>query len=178
MSDLIDDYQNGLVDLTDQYTDPIEAAYRRYADGDLDDDEAAAVITVAVLTAASRASALADLTASTWLTGMDRADVLPLGITTTVDAADVKALLDDRDGPGRLLSMLRARTYDAAAATWSTVIQTRAPLKRWTRRTENTNCKVCNGLANGHQLAMSTPMYRHTGCRCVQQPTEEGNTHA
>ncbi|GAA2184696.1 hypothetical protein GCM10009785_33650 [Brooklawnia cerclae] len=174
MPDLIDDYQHALVDLTDRAEDRISDIYAANSAGTLSDDEAVTLLAALVDATARQAAGLAEVSAGALLTRLAAADTLPLGIVPRTSTSTVAALRDAvaaREGVTTLAKTMRAAVYNTASDAWQEHLQARAPKAKWTRRPEaGTKCPVCTGLANGRELLVTTPMHRHTGCRCVQQP--------
>lgn len=178
MPDLIDDYQAQLVELTTDAEVALDDAYAQHVEGNITAREAADVMALVAMLTAWRASSLAEVTAAAWLSRMDGVDVLPVGIAPVQLlapdyrlSASFERTITARDGVTKIHQTMRAATYDSASDTLTTFIAHKAPNKKWRRRTEGTNCKVCNGLAaEGREFLMTTPMKRHTGCRCFPQP--------
>lgn len=173
MTDLIDRYQDQLVDLADDTTDLVATLQNRIASGDLTVEEAVTIALAAIRAGQARAAALASLTAAATVVTVNLDDVLPdapeAALAGTKTASRLTDLLTAEAPLETLAQTVRANIYDTAADTWTAQVRQSAPERRWKRRAEGKGCLICGYLASLPPRAMNDHMWRHTGCRCVQQ---------
>lgn len=126
----------------------------------------------------------ADLALSAALTARRGTDVLPTGVGVPAsEEARLRAAVDTiwaeaeaaaadaakADPTARLERLGRSETWQAASDAWHGNAK-RHGVERWTRQPAGKSCPACLSLANGEQLPITTTMWRHPGCDCVQAP--------
>lgn len=157
--------------------DQLAALWDRLEGGDITADEFVALATAALVQAAARGVALADLGLSATLTAQQGRAVPPLGLglpeaapillAASVAAVQRKpdATRDDAHVTGR------AETLAAAQDAYSEGMRAHE-VPAWTRVLNAGACELCQDLA-GDVLPGHAEMYHHRGCGCTQRPITE-----
>jgi hypothetical protein len=166
-------YRQQQAQLADHAEAQIGALHAAYAQGKVDRAgfTAAAVALLAVVMEAAvqqADQALADMLAEegdteavpTGVVGPDAEDALTKAVSTVLDGDDPEA------GLGRLA---RWRVFEAGQFGWGDALQRQPNVTGWTRQARGGACATCRGLT-GPTLPLTTPIWHHQGCQCVQKP--------
>lgn len=167
-------YVETLNAFADAAGDKLAALWDRLEAGDITGEEFVALATAALVQAAARGVALADLGLAATLSvqqgqavpavGLGLPEATPILLAAAVAAVRAKpdATRDDAHVTGR------AETLAAAQDAYSEGMRAHQ-VSAWTRVLNAGACELCQDLA-GDVLPGHAEMYHHKGCGCTQRP--------
>lgn len=133
--------------------------------------KAAAVQVMLVMMTAARQ--VADAAVAKLLTAETGSPVMPVGVIAVDAAARLGKALDtvlaNPNGDMAVRRFANAATLEAAQLGWGNALRQQPGVTGWTRETRPGACEICQRLT-GTVLSLSTPIYHHPGCHCVQKP--------
>jgi hypothetical protein len=173
--------------LADRTAAQVVALWGQVRDGSLTEDQfrvrAAAVIAVAN----AKGVSLADLGLTAEVIRHTGLATSPLGLQANevqVDQARIAdrlsdILTNDPDGADddeidvsrqdRFGDLARSENFLTVATATQDGMRQRG-IERWVRVLSGTSCPLCTGWADGIARSVDSPMARHIGCDCLQQP--------
>lgn len=181
--------QNRAIALADRLELQVERLYGRYLAGDLDKDTFVALAAGVVAAANATAVAVGDAGLSAELAirlgvtvgalGLGPepveldADRIERSLRNVLDADVDDPTVDDLDESRR--RRLAQAVRSEPLITVATAVQRgmkgrRDTVAGWVRQTDNDPCPKCLEWADGVVRSVDTPMKRHNGCACIQQP--------
>lgn len=164
-ADPIEQYQLGLVSITDRAEVELDSLVEALETGVITEADFASRVDVIVEKAALKGAAWASVAAAAVVARFRGTDLPPRGQARQIGTVELAG------GFAALAGQIRRVVFATAAEAWEKqVFSPSSGVKYWTRRHEGSDCPVCSGLADGKTLRADTPMFRHAGCRCVQQP--------
>lgn len=131
----------------------------------------------AVARANTAGVSLADVGLAAEITRQLRTPTPPLGLLPNDVQVDQDRMGDDIDritgrvdDPTGELGDWAASEPLLTVATANQEAMRRRGIDRWVRVLSGTSCPLCTGWADGIARSTDTPMARHVGCDCIQQP--------
>lgn len=155
----------------------VVALHDRWDTGEITEAQFVALATVALVHAAARGTALADLALAAALSVQRHEPVPTLGLDPPADATrtaetavrDTLASAAYLAGAASAVAVLgRSHTLAVAQDAYAQGMR-RQGVQTWTRVLNGGACELCHDLA-GDVLPVSADMYHHRGCGCTQQP--------
>ncbi len=172
-------YTNTLAALAASTETAVVALHTRWDGGQITEAQFVALATAALVQAAVRGTALADLALAAALSVQRRRPVPTLGLTPPADATRTaeSAVRDTLASPAYLAGAASAvavlgRSHALAGAQDAYAQAMRGQgVQTWTRVLNGGACELCRDLA-GPVLPASADMFHHKGCGCTQRPVD------
>lgn len=147
-----------------------------YDTGQLDRQEFIQILTGTLVVRADEAAQLADIALATQLTALRNRVVVPIGLTTDLDATaarvqpEVDAAVDSDNRVYAVAVLARALVLNTAQDVFQQGMSDHG-VEYWKRVPNTGACEVCQDLADGIVPIEQEPWF-HKGCGCATTPIE------
>ncbi len=166
-------YRDDQVRLADQSQQQVANLYAAYQTGKLTHEQFKAAALQVMLVMMAAANKLADVTLAKLVSQNIGTEVVATGVVSS-DASDrldkaLDTVLANPNSDMAIRRLANSATLEAAQLGWGNALRNQPGVNAWTRQTRPGACDICQKLT-GSVLSLSTPMYHHPGCTCIQKP--------